>query len=57
MKCNYLEKADEKKQSVFHKLMPKIVFVLPTQVMSLMVPLGKNLSLSVAEYQWMADSI
>ena len=50
LKCNYLKKASEKKQFVFYKLIPNIVFVLSTQVMSPMLPLGKNLFLSVEEY-------
>ena len=50
LKCNYLKKANEKKQFLFYKLIPNIVFVLSTQVMSPMLPLGKNLLLSVEEY-------
>ena len=55
--CNYLEKKAEKKDRIVYKILPKTVLVLPAQVMSPMVYLDHNLSLSCAEYQWLADSI
>ena len=55
--CNYLEKIAEKKNRIICKILSKTVLVLPAQVMSPMVHLDNNLSLSSAEYQWLPDSI
>ena len=55
--CNYLEKIAEKKNRIICKILSKTVLVLPAQVMSPMVHLDDNLSLSSAEYQWLPDSI
>ena len=55
--CNYLEKIAEKKNRIICRILSKTVLVLPAQVISPMVHLDDNLSLSSAEYQWLADSI
>ena len=57
IKCNYLKKKSEKKGRIAYKILKKTVLVLPTEVMSPMVHLDEKLSLSAAEYQWLADSI
>ena len=44
LKCNYLEK-NLKKENVFQKLLKKIVYVLPAQVVNLFVSLNDDLSM------------
>ena len=51
IKCQYLEKDIEKKNKIMYKLLPDEVYVLPPQVMS------ADLSISVAESQWLSDMI
>jgi len=57
IKCQYLEKMFEKSKSVKYKLLPDFVFIYPAEVMSPMVPLKEDLSLSTSEYQWLSDMI
>ena len=58
LKCNYLEKKSEKKKgNIFYKMLKKIVYVLPAQVVNPFVSLNDDLSMSAADYQWLADSI
>ena len=56
LKCNYLEKKSEK-GNIFHKKKEKTVYVLPAQVLYPFVSLKDDFSMSVADYQWLTDSI
>ena len=49
--CNYLEKKSENKCRIIYKILPKTVLVLHTHVMTPMVELDDQLSLSSADYQ------
>ena len=53
IKCQYLERLEEKKRKAFYKLLPDVVFLFPAEVMSPLVPLNKDLSLPSSEYQWL----
>ena len=55
LKCNYLEKKFEKKGNVFHKMLKKIVYAFPAQVVNPFVSLNDDLSISAAGYQWLFD--
>ena len=57
IKCKYFEKKQEEKCCVYYNLLHYDVYVLPTQVMSPLVKLNEDNSLSIEEYQWLADSI
>ena len=61
LKCKYLEKKIRKKGSIFHKLLQKVVYVLPAQVVYPFVSDADierdDLSISASEYQWLTDSI
>ena len=57
LKCNYLEKKSEKKGNIFYKKLEKTVYVLPAQVLYPFVSLKDDFSMSVADYQWLTDSI
>ena len=55
--CNYLEKVSERRAYIKYKLLPKVVFVLPSQVMNPIVEMNANLQISIEEYQWLLDSV
>ena len=57
IKCQYLEKKSERKNKIVYKLLPNEVLVLPAQVMSPLVPLKEDLSMTIGEYQWLSDMI
>ena len=57
IKGRYLEKTREKKGFIYYKLLKDEVFILPTHVLSPLVPINDDLSLPVTEYLWLADSI
>ena len=57
IKCQYYQKQKESRSGIHYKLFPKIVYVLPTQVLSPLVNLGENNILKIDEYQWLCDSI
>ena len=57
LKLNYLEKKSEKKGNVFYKMLKKIVYALPAQVVNPFISLNGDLSMSAADYQWLTDSI
>ena len=57
IKCQYLEKKSERKNKIVYKLLPNEVLVLPAQVMFPLVPLKKDLSMTIGEYQWLSDMI
>ena len=45
------------KKEVFYKMFKKIAYVLPAQVVNPFASLNDDHSTSVADYQWLADSI
>ena len=55
--CQYFEKVKEKRSYLSYKILPQIVYVLPSQVMNPMVNLNDNLELPIDEYQWLLDSL
>ena len=55
-KCQYYQKK-EHRSGIYYKLFPKILYVLPTQVLSPLVNLDENNILKMDEYQWLCDSI
>ena len=57
IKCQYYEKQKESQSGIDYKLFLKIVYVLPTQVLSPLVNLGENNVLKMDEYQSLRDSI
>ena len=57
IKENYLEKTKEKKGAVFYKITNTEAYVLPTEVMSLVVTMDDNLSIPIAEYSWLSGCI
>ena len=57
IKCNYLEKVEEKRSFMLYKILPPKVYVLPSQVMNLIVNLSGNLELPIYEYQWLLESL
>ena len=57
IKCQYYEKQKESQSGIDYKLFLKIVYVLPTQVLSPLVNLGENNILKMDEYQSLRDSI
>ena len=57
LKCKYLEKRSQKKGSVFYKLLQKVAYVLPVQVVYPFVSLRDDLSISASKYQWLTDSV
>ena len=60
---NYFEKnpnSEFRKGNIIYKLIPKPVYVHPTQVMSTNVTvtcIGSSMHLAKSEYQWLGDSI
>ena len=42
---------------MLYKILPQIVYVLPSQVMNPIVNLSDNLELPIYEYQWLLDSL
>ena len=56
LKCNYLEKIWTK-GNVFYKMLKKIAYVLPAQVVNSFISLNDDLFISAADYQWLAYSI
>ena len=57
MKCNYLEKTDERKGYVHYKVVKGVVFILPEEVFCPTVCLLDDLTLSTADYQFLCDMI
>ena len=54
IKCQYLEKKSERKNKIAYKLLPNEVLVLPAQVMSPLVPLKEDLSMTIGD-KWLSD--
>ena len=50
-------KKSERKGSASYKMLKKIVYVLPAQVVNPFVSPNCYLSMSDADYQWLTDSI
>ena len=57
IKSQYLERVQEKKKHIFYKLIEKDVFIVPAEVMYPMVPMKKDLCLTISDYQWLSDMI
>ena len=57
IKCQYYQKQKESRSGIHYKLFPKIVYVLPTHVLSPLVNLDENNILKMDECQWLCDSI
>ena len=57
MKCNYLEKTDDRKGYVHYKVVKGVVFILPEEVFCPTVCLLDDLTLSTADYQFLCDMI
>ena len=57
IKCQYYWKQKKSPSVIHYKLFPKIVYVLPTQVLPPLVNLDENYILKMDEYQWLCDSI
>ena len=53
----YLEKISEKKLYIHYKQLKKLVYFYPSEVFSPWVPINEDLCLSLAEYQFLSDSI
>ena len=53
----YLEKISEKKLYIRYKQLKNLVYFYPNEVFSPWVPINKELCLSLAEYQFLSDSI
>ena len=45
------------RKKINQKILPQIVYVLPSQVMNPMVHLNENLELPIYEYYWLLDSL
>ena len=45
------------RKKINQKILPQIVYVLPSQVMNPMVHLNENLELPNYEYYWLLDSL
>lgn len=46
-----------RKEKIFYKSIEKDVFIVPTEVLSNMVPMKKELCLTILEYQWLSDMV
>ena len=57
IKYQYYQKQKEFYSGIHYILFPKIVYVLPTQVLSPLVNLDENSILKIDEYQWLCNSI
>ena len=57
IQCQYYQKEKETKSKIHYKLLPKKVYVLPTQVLSPLVNLIENNVLMIEDYQWLCDSL
>ena len=57
IKCQYYQIQEESRSGIHYKLLPKSVYVFPTQVLSPLVNLDKNNVLKMDEYQCLCDSI
>ena len=55
--CKYYEKIWGKSRKVNYRLLKQFVYVHPAKVLSPCVLLDKNCSMSIADYQWLCDSI
>ena len=55
--CQYSQKQKETKSKIHYKLLPKKVYVFPTQVLSPLVNLIENNVLMIEDYQWLCDSL
>ena len=53
----YYQKQKETKSKIHYKLLPKNIYVFPTQVLSLLVNLIENNVLMIEDYQWLCDSL
>ena len=57
IKCQYFQKIKEHKQKIHYNLLSDEIYVYPTEIMSPLVNLGDDLTLSIHEYQWLSDCI
>ena len=57
MKCQFYQKQKESWSGIHHKLLPKSVYIFPTQLLSLLVNFDENNVLKMDKYQWLCDSI
>ena len=57
IECQYYQKQKETKSKIHYKLLPKNIYVFPTQVLSLLVNLIENNVLMIEDYQWLCDSL
>ena len=57
IECQYYQKRKEIKSNIHYKLLPKKVYVFPTQVFSSLVSLIENNVLMIEDYQWLCDSL
>ena len=57
IKYQYYQKQKETKSKSHYKLLPKKVYVFPTQVLSPLVNLIENNVLMIEDYQWLCDSL
>ena len=58
IKCKYYDKISEKSRKVqYCLLLNKFVYVHPAQVLSPCVSLNTDCFMSIADYQWLCDSI
>ena len=55
--CQHYQKQKETKSKIHYKLLPKNIYVFPTQVLSLLVNLIENNVLMIEDYQWLCDSL
>ena len=53
----YYQKQKETKSRIHYKLLPKRVYVFPTQVLSPLANLTENTVLMIENYQWLCDSL
>ena len=53
----YYQKQKETKSRIHYKLLPKRVYVFPTQVLSPLANLTANTVLMIENYQWLCDSL
>ena len=57
IECQYYQKQKETKLKIHYKLLPKNVYVFPTQVLSPLVNLIEKNVWMIEDYQWLCDSL
>ena len=57
IECQYYQKQKETKLKIHYKLLPKNVYVFPTQVLSPLVNLIEKNIWMIEDYQWLCDSL